>query len=129
MGSTTGLGVGHGAGDEPGGAIGHFLGRADAVGAPIARRGVGESDADGRPRAGQAPRARSGTIRTRFNNVRAVLRGAVKDRIIAADPSDGVRLPRTRRAEDAMELPTPQQVRRFLDAAGPRSQTFVALCA
>jgi len=70
-----------------------------------------------------------GTIRTRFNNVRAVLRGAVKDRIIATDPSDGVRLPRTRRADVAMELPTPEQVRRFLDAADPRFRTFVALCA
>jgi hypothetical protein len=84
----------------------------------IAHRGTGK------PR-GLAP----GTIRTRFNNVRAVLRGAVKDRIIAADPSDGVRLPRTRRADVAMELPTPEQVRRFLDAADPRFRTFVALCA
>jgi integrase len=78
----------------------------------------------GKPR-GLAP----GTIRTRFNNVRAVLRGAVKDRIIAADPSDGVRLPRARRADAAMELPTPEQVRRFLDVADPRFRTFVALCA
>jgi integrase len=70
-----------------------------------------------------------GTIRTRFNNVRAVLRGAVKDRIIATDPSDGVRLPRTRRADVAMELPTPEQVRAFLDAADPRFRTFIALCA
>lgn len=78
----------------------------------------------GKPR-GLAP----GTIRTRFNNVRAVLRGAVKDRIIATDPSDGVRLPRTRRADVAMELPTPEQVRAFLDTADPRFRTFIALCA
>jgi integrase len=78
----------------------------------------------GKPR-GLAP----STIRTRFNNVRAVLRGAVKDRIIAADPSDGVRLPRTRRVDVAMELPTAAQVRDLLDVADPRFRTFVALCA
>ena len=30
-----------------------------------------------------------GTIKTRFNNVRAVFRGAVRDRLIASDPTDG----------------------------------------
>jgi hypothetical protein len=35
-----------------------------------------------------------GTIKTRFNNVRSVLRAAVRDRLIVADPSDGVTLPR-----------------------------------
>jgi integrase len=77
-----------------------------------------------RPR-GLAP----GTIRTRFNNVRAVLRGAVKDRIIAADPGLGVKLPRVRRAEVAMTLPTSRQVRALLDVAGKDFRAFVALCA
>src|SRR5207245_2307591 len=40
--------------------------------------------------AGLAP----GTIRTRVNNVRSVLRAATRDRVIASDPSDGVALPR-----------------------------------
>jgi integrase len=75
--------------------------------------------------AGLAP----GTIRTRFNNVRAALRGAVSDRVIAADPSAGVKLPRGRRADVAMELPTPVQVRALLDAADRTFRTFVALCA
>lgn len=70
-----------------------------------------------------------GTIRTRVNNVRAVLRGAVKDRVISSDPSEGVKLPRTRRADVSMELPTPAQVRALLDAADPAFRTFVALCA
>ena len=39
--------------------------------------------------AGLAP----GTVHTRVQNVRAVLRGAVRDRVIATDPSDGVTLP------------------------------------
>ena len=51
-----------------------------------------------------------GTIRTRVNNVRAVLRAAVRDRVIAHDPCDSVTLPRLRRAEAAMTLPTNDQV-------------------
>jgi hypothetical protein len=35
-----------------------------------------------------------GTVHTRANNVRAVLRGAVADRVIPGDPSEGVVLPR-----------------------------------
>ncbi len=34
------------------------------------------------------------TIATRVFTVRAVLKGAVRDRVIAVDPSAGVRLPR-----------------------------------
>lgn len=71
----------------------------------------------------------AGTIRTRYSNVRAVLRGAVRDRLIATDPSDGVRLPRGRRGEAAMELPTPEQVRALMRAVEPRYQAFVALGA
>ncbi|WP_433283350.1 tyrosine-type recombinase/integrase [Micromonospora sp. CA-244673] len=79
---------------------------------------------EGKPR-GLAP----GTIRTRYNNVRSVLRAAVRDRVIPSDPSEGVTLPRTRRAEAAMEIPNPAQVRALLDAAGPRFVAFVALAA
>ncbi len=69
------------------------------------------------------------TIRTRYNNVRAVFRGAVKDRVIAHDPSDGVKLPRVRKAEASMVLPTSAQVRALL-ATSPRDfRPFVALCA
>jgi integrase len=75
--------------------------------------------------AGLAP----GTIRTRFNNVRATFRGAVKDRIIAADPSEGVRLPRGRRSDAAMELPSSAQVRKLLDVADREFRTFIALAA
>ncbi|MEU8371463.1 tyrosine-type recombinase/integrase [Micromonospora tulbaghiae] len=79
--------------------------------------------------AGRPAGLAAGTIRTRFNNVRAVLRAAVRDRLIPSDPSAGVTLPRTRRAEAAMELPTPEQVRALLDAAGGRFVAFVALAA
>lgn len=78
---------------------------------------------------GRPPGLASGTIRTRVNNVRAVLRAAVRDRVIASDPSDGLALPRVRRAEVAMTLPTTCQVRALLDAAPEGWAAFVALCA
>jgi integrase len=80
---------------------------------------------EGRER-GLAP----GTVKTRMQNVRPVFRAAVRDRIIATDPSEDVKLPRQRRAEAAMAIPTPQQVRALLDAAAvPWQRTFIALAA
>jgi integrase len=70
-----------------------------------------------------------GTVRTRVNNVRAVLRAAVRDRVIASDPSDAVTLPRLRRAEAAMTLPTNDQVAAVLAAADARYSALVALAA
>lgn len=71
----------------------------------------------------------AGTIRTRFNNVRAVLRAAVEEKRLGLDPSKGVRLPRRRRGEAAMRLPTVQEVRALLDNAEPERRVFIALCA
>lgn len=68
------------------------------------------------------------TIRTRFNNVRSVLRAAVRDRHLPHDPSVGVTLPRQRRREAAMVIPTPEQVGALLRAADDFAP-FVALCA
>jgi integrase len=70
-----------------------------------------------------------GTIKTRYNNARAVFRAAVRDRFIATDPTEGVTLPRQRRREHAMELPTPEQVRALLNAADDEFMPFLALCA
>jgi integrase len=78
---------------------------------------------------GRPPGLAPGTIRTRFNNVRSVLRAAVRDRVIASDPSEGITLPRARRAEAAMTLPTTGQVRAILEAVPGRWRAFVALCA
>lgn len=75
--------------------------------------------------AGLAP----GTIKTRYNNARAVFRAAVRDRFIGTDPTEGVTLPRQRRREHAMELPTPEQVRVVLAAAEDEFMPFLALCA
>jgi integrase len=82
------------------------------------------SRGEGKP-SGLAP----GTIRTRVNNVRGVLRAAARDRVIASDPSDGITLPRVRRPEVAMALPTTAQVRALRDAAADGWAAFVALCA
>ncbi|RPE75214.1 MULTISPECIES: site-specific integrase [unclassified Frondihabitans] len=70
-----------------------------------------------------------GTVRTRFNNVRSVLRAAVKDRLLGADPSEGVALPRLRRAAHAMSIPTPEQVGRMLEACDLRLRPLVLLGA
>ncbi len=70
-----------------------------------------------------------GTIRTRYNNVHALLKAAVRDRLISSDPGEGVRLPRGRSREAAMVIPSPEQVGGLLEAVGPTNRAFVALCA
>jgi len=70
-----------------------------------------------------------GTVRTRVNNVPAVLRAAVRDRVIASDPSNAVTLPRLRRAQASMTLPTSDQVAAVLAAADERFHALVALAA
>ena len=75
--------------------------------------------------AGLAP----GTIKTRYVNVRSVFRAGVKDRVIGSDPTDGVRIPRGRRADVAMSIPTPEEVGQLMIAADERFQPFIALCA
>ena len=69
------------------------------------------------------------TISTRVNVVRAALKAAVADRVIAVDPSPGLRLPRRRRAEAAMELPTAEVVGRLLAATEDRMRAYVGVCA
>jgi integrase len=67
------------------------------------------------------------TIRTRVNNVRAVFRAAVRDRVIPMDPSADVTLPRNRR--QGAVIPTPDQVRAVIDSADPDWKLFFALGA
>ncbi|MGX5655925.1 tyrosine-type recombinase/integrase [Geodermatophilus nigrescens] len=76
-------------------------------------------------RAGLAPT----TIRTRFNYVHMALRAAVVDRVIRADPSAGVPLPRPRRAAAAMTVPTVEEVGRVLELAPAWFRPFIAVCA
>jgi len=76
-------------------------------------------------RAGLAP----GTIRTRINNVRSVLKGAIRDRLIAKDPAEGISLPRGRKTEHAMVIPSTDAVGQLLRTAEPWFRPYVALCA
>jgi integrase len=75
--------------------------------------------------AGLAP----ATIRLRVANARSILRAAVRDRVLATDPSEGVQLPRVRRAAASMSIPAPETVREVLDACEPRFHGLVAVCA
>jgi integrase len=75
--------------------------------------------------AGLAP----STIRTRFNNVRSVFRGAYRDRVIGSDPCEAVVLPRRRRIEVAMTIPTPEDVGKIMAAAEPWFAPLIGLCA
>jgi hypothetical protein len=61
------------------------------------------------------------TIATRANNVRAVLRGALADRVIPVDTIAGVSLPRRRRREAAMTLPAPSDARNCWTPTTPHS--------
>lgn len=69
------------------------------------------------------------TIRTRYNNVRAVLRAAVRDRLLARDVAEGLSLPRQRKAAARMQIPTPAEVGELLEAADGPTTTFVAVSA
>jgi len=70
-----------------------------------------------------------GTVTTRFNNVRAVFRAARRDKIIGTDPTEGITLPRKRRAEAAMTIPTTGDVGKIMTAADVRFRPFIGLCA
>ncbi|MGO1384269.1 MAG: tyrosine-type recombinase/integrase [Arachnia sp.] len=69
------------------------------------------------------------TIHTRVVHVRQVLRAAVKDRFIPTDPSEGLVLPRRRKAEHAMLLPTPSEVAAILAHCSSYFRPYVELCA
>jgi integrase len=72
------------------------------------------------------------TIRTRFANVRSVIRAAVRDRFMPRDVTTGVKLPRARKASAAMTIPTAQEVGaaiRATDDIEPWYAAFIAVCA
>ena len=97
--------------------------------ADVPLKALRRSHIEARVKAMQTRGLAPGTVKTRVQNVRTVLRAAVRDRVMAADPSEGVTLPRARRAEAAMVLPTPDQVRALLDAAPAWFRVFIALAA
>lgn len=69
------------------------------------------------------------TIHTRFVNVRTVLRAALADRKIGTDPSLGVKLPKVRRKESAMCIPTADEVRLLIKNVAPEYGAMLQLAA
>jgi integrase len=69
------------------------------------------------------------TIKTRFNNVRSVMKAAKRDRVLADDPTERITLPRRRRAESAMRIPEPLHVGALVRTADDDFRAFVALAA
>ena len=70
-----------------------------------------------------------GTIKTRFTNVRSVLRAAVREHLIVQNPTDDVALPRVRRRAASMTLPTTAQVASIIRDAEPWFRAFISLAA
>lgn len=70
-----------------------------------------------------------GTVKTRFTNVRTVLRAAVQAKQLREDPTEGVKLPARRKRAAAMRIPEPEQVAAMLDAAEDRWRALFAVCA
>ncbi len=52
-----------------------------------------------------------------------------EDKVIGSDPTDGVRLPRGRRPDAAMSIPTPEEVGQLMAVTDGRFRPFIALCA
>ncbi|MCM3556447.1 site-specific integrase [Janibacter melonis] len=71
------------------------------------------------------------TMKVRFSYVQMALLAAVRERIIAHDPSAEVRkkLPKTRKPEAAMLVPTAEQVAAALEVSPAHFRPFVAVCA
>lgn len=68
------------------------------------------------------------TIKTRYVNVRKIIRAAKRDRLISHDVAEGVRLPRARKASAAMTIPTTEQIGALISGDG-WLPVLVAVCA
>ena len=69
------------------------------------------------------------TIQQRVGNLRAIFKAAIRDGYLVRDPSMNVKLPRARRAEAAMEIPTPAEVGALVDNADAGFEAYIGLCA
>ena len=69
------------------------------------------------------------TVKVRYNLVRSAFKAAVADRVISLDPSDNIKLPRERRSEAAMTIPTTAQVAAALEAAPEWFEAYIGVCA
>lgn len=70
------------------------------------------------------------TQKMRLAYVKMTFTAAVKGRRIALDPSTDVKIKtKKKRADDELEIPTPEQVAAVLEAADTMFQPFIAVCA
>lgn len=69
------------------------------------------------------------TVKVHYNLVHSAFRAAVVDKVLGSDPCVKVKLPRERRREAAMAIPSPEQVRSALEAAADWFAPYVAVCA
>lgn len=70
-----------------------------------------------------------GTMAARLQVARTIFRAAVAEKKIPSDPTMGVKLPRLRKAEASMRIPTSAQVGAWLDHSEPHWRALIALCA
>lgn len=68
------------------------------------------------------------TMKMRLSFVQMAFRAAVRDKVIATSPADGVKPPRQRRREASMKILTIEQLASAIAAAG-EFRGFVAVCA
>lgn len=69
------------------------------------------------------------TMKVRYNYVRMAFLAAIEDRVVAIDPTAGVKLPRQKKAEARMHLPSVEDVRAALEVAPAHFRAFIAVCA
>lgn len=69
------------------------------------------------------------TVKVYFNIVNSAFRAAVTGKVIAENPCAGAKLPRERRPEAAMTIPTTEQVGKALEAAPHWFAPFISVCA
>lgn len=78
---------------------------------------------------GMSVRLAPATVKVYYNIVNSAFRAAVTDKVIAENPCLGTKLPRERRREAAMAIPTPEQVGKALEVAPEWFAPFISVCA
>lgn len=78
---------------------------------------------------GMSARLAPATVKVYYNIVSSAFRAAVTDKIIAENPCAGAKLPRERRREAAMTIPTAEQLGDALEAAPDWFAPFISVCA
>ncbi|MCF4119956.1 tyrosine-type recombinase/integrase [Antribacter sp. KLBMP9083] len=69
------------------------------------------------------------TIKSRMVHIRSAFRAAVRDKVIGEDPTANVTLPRIRRPDQAMQIPTVEEVGAALAIAPDPFAPVIAICA